>query len=173
MGRCLGCWAGVPAALGDFCTLHRVVPIATGWVQPALTSLGGSYLVALVALVALAAPTCLARPDVAPPEYLRELEKLQDQIPPFCNDQVRAAWPLGCLGFYYTSLPAVCRVLPKLSACTARARLHVSRSVEQAACGAAALCFAAQAFAVIQSEYGVPASQVFSSISPEAVAGEG
>ncbi|KAI7842632.1 hypothetical protein COHA_003736 [Chlorella ohadii] len=54
-----------------------------------------------------------SRPDVAPPEYLRELEKLQDQIPPFCNDQ---------------------------------------------------------AFAVIQSEYGVPASQVFSSISPEAVA---
>lgn len=29
-----------------------------------------------------------------------------------------------------------------------------------------------QAFAVIQAEYGVPASQVFSSISPEAVAGE-
>ncbi|PRW57519.1 putative aarF domain-containing kinase chloroplastic [Chlorella sorokiniana] len=54
-----------------------------------------------------------SRPDVAPPEYLRELEKLQDQIPPFCNDQ---------------------------------------------------------AFAVIQAEYGVPASQVFSSISPEAVA---
>ncbi|PSC70755.1 putative aarF domain-containing kinase chloroplastic [Micractinium conductrix] len=28
-----------------------------------------------------------SRPDVAPPEFLRELEKLQDQIPPFCNDQ--------------------------------------------------------------------------------------
>ena len=61
-------------------------------------------------------PACLAacRPDVAPPEFLRELEKLQDQIPPFCNDQ---------------------------------------------------------AFAVIQAEYGAPASQLFSAISPDAVAG--
>ncbi|EFN55778.1 hypothetical protein CHLNCDRAFT_57703 [Chlorella variabilis] len=54
-----------------------------------------------------------SRPDVAPPEFLRELEKLQDQIPPFCNDE---------------------------------------------------------AFAVIQAELGAPASQVFSSISPEAMA---
>lgn len=51
---------------------------------------------------------------MAPPEFLRELEKLQDQIPPFCNDE---------------------------------------------------------AFAVIQAELGAPASQVFSSISPEAMAG--
>ena len=58
-------------------------------------------------------PACIRRPDVAPPEFLRELEKLQDQIPPF---------PSG------------------------------------------------QAYAVIQSELGVPASQVFSSLSPEAVA---
>ncbi|KAL4451900.1 hypothetical protein ABPG75_007562 [Micractinium tetrahymenae] len=55
-----------------------------------------------------------SRPDVAPPEFLRELEKLQDQIPPFCNDE---------------------------------------------------------AFEVIQAEYGVASvSEVFSSISPEAVA---
>ena len=54
------------------------------------------------------------RPEVAPPEFLRELEKLQDQIPPFCNDE---------------------------------------------------------AFAVIQAEYGAPASRLFSAISPEAVAG--
>ncbi|KAL4853347.1 putative aarF domain-containing protein kinase [Chlorella vulgaris] len=54
-----------------------------------------------------------SRPDVAPPEFLRELEKLQDQIPPFCNDE---------------------------------------------------------AFAVIQTELGVPVSQAFSSISPQAVA---
>ncbi|KAL4420222.1 hypothetical protein ABPG77_011046 [Micractinium sp. CCAP 211/92] len=55
-----------------------------------------------------------SRPDVAPPEFLRELEKLQDQIPPFCNDE---------------------------------------------------------AFEVIQAEYGVASvSDIFSSISPEAVA---
>lgn len=53
---------------------------------------------------------------MAPPEFLRELEKLQDQIPPFCNDE---------------------------------------------------------AFAVIQTELGVPVSQAFSSISPQAVAGRG
>lgn len=34
-------------------------------------------------------------PDVAPPEFLRELEKLQDQIPPFCNDEARQPWPKG------------------------------------------------------------------------------
>lgn len=34
-------------------------------------------------------PLCRCSPDVAPPEFLRELEKLQDQIPPFNNDRVR------------------------------------------------------------------------------------
>lgn len=28
----------------------------------------------------------LCRPDLVPPQYLRELEKLQDQIPPFSTD---------------------------------------------------------------------------------------
>ena len=31
-----------------------------------------------------------SRPDVVPPLYLRELEKLQDQIPPFPNDDAFA-----------------------------------------------------------------------------------
>ena len=31
-----------------------------------------------------------SRPDVAPPSYIRELEKLQDQIPPFPNSQAMA-----------------------------------------------------------------------------------
>ena len=133
---------------------------------------------ALVVLIYTAALTCLARPDVAPPEYLRELEKLQDQIPPFCNDQVRAAWPLGLLAAARGCCLQVAQACSlhaavQENACTAHARLHVSSSVGQPACAAAGLRFAAQAFAVIQSEYGVPASQVFSSISPEAVAGAG
>jgi hypothetical protein len=84
-------------------------------------SLLGAWLVVhcLVSLRLTAGPCCrrawvARRPDVAPPEFLRELEKLQDQIPPFCNEQ---------------------------------------------------------AFGVIKAELGAPASQVFSSISPEAVAG--
>lgn len=31
-----------------------------------------------------------SRPDVVPPLYLKELEKLQDQIPPFCNEEAFA-----------------------------------------------------------------------------------
>ena len=31
-----------------------------------------------------------SRPDVAPPSYTRELEKLQDQIPPFSNADAMA-----------------------------------------------------------------------------------
>ena len=31
-----------------------------------------------------------SRPDVAPPSYIRELEKLQDQIPPFPNADAMA-----------------------------------------------------------------------------------
>ena len=31
-----------------------------------------------------------SRPDVAPPSYTRELEKLQDQIPPFPNSDAMA-----------------------------------------------------------------------------------
>lgn len=56
--------------------------------------------------------------------------------------------------------------------CTAPAGLRVSGGAEPAATPAAGPPVNVQAFAVIQAEYGVPASQVFSSISPEAVAGE-
>ena len=91
-------------------------------------------------------------PDVAPPEFLRELEKLQDQIPPFCNDEVGAAVARGARG------PGL---LPRC--CRRRARpLHPTTPSH-----------ALQAFEVIKAEYGVPASQVFSAISPEAVAGAG
>ena len=31
-----------------------------------------------------------SRPDVVPPAYLSELEKLQDRIPPFSDDDARA-----------------------------------------------------------------------------------
>lgn len=63
------------------------VPVSCCRMRPAVSA------VALLMLTSCTAgcpsPAHRARPDVAPPEYLRELEKLQDQIPPFCNDQVR------------------------------------------------------------------------------------
>jgi aarF domain-containing kinase len=38
----------------------------------------------------LSSSACIHRPDVLPPEFLLELEKLQDRLPPFPSDQARA-----------------------------------------------------------------------------------
>lgn len=80
-----------------------------------------------------------SRPDVVPPLYLRELEKLQDQIPPFPNDdafaviQLETGQPpagmfseLGATTIAAASLGQVCGpsvvcTLCNITACTSRA----------------------------------------------------
>lgn len=122
----------------------------------------------LVPVIPRRHPSCAClpnRPDVAPPEFLRELEKLQDQIPPFCNDQASGAAP-GAPG-------------EGLAAAEAQQRetwnVRMPGGAQEWDRSSSCLCPSPpclQAFEVIQAEYGVASvSEIFSAISPEAVAG--